>query len=486
MAYSKNPVVSTYDTKRFDFAISPHQRSGSLPDKDARVLNMMVEPLTAPTEENKRITIKSRPGLTSAYTVGTGAGRGCYYWVVSGVDYVISVCGSAVYTNGTSLSTLTTTTGPVGFTEFVSSTGVVTLVMVDGTKGYVFTSPTVAPTLITAVDFPSPHIPMPIFLDGYLFLAKRDTQDVYNSNLDDSALWTAGDFISAEMYPDKIVALSKNNNYLYAVGRTTIEYLYDAANATGSPLGRHESAVQQFGTVAPASVVQTDNEVVLLGNTGNGGYTVWTISGFKEKEISTAAIKGILLAEGAALVNATAYCIRVSSQKLYIVTLTSRTLVYSFATELWSEWASGTAGTSAFIGSHAAEGPNGTAYILDTSGGKVYAISETAFTDNGVAFLCQIVTNKYDFDTFNRKTMSRLSLIGDVPDSTGVDNTVTISWSDDDYKTWKPDRFLSFNYDFPTMAQLGNFRRRAFRFSYSLPHLLRLDGFEVDLNKGTQ
>lgn len=486
MAFTKNPVSSTYDTKRYDFAISPHQRSGSLPNKDARLLNMMVEPLTAPTEENKRITIKSRPGLTTAYTVGTGVGRGCYYWVVSGVGYVISVCGSAVYTNGTSLSTITTTTGKVGFTEFVSSTGAVTLVMVDGTKGYVFTSPTVAPTLITSMDFPSPHIPMPIFLDGYLFLAKTGTQDVYNSNLDDPALWTAGDFISAEMYPDKIVALSKNNNYLYAVGRTSIEYLYDAANATGSPLGRHESAVQQFGTVAYASVVQTDNEVILLGGTDNGGHTVWTISGFKEKEISTAAIKGILLAEGSALENATAFCIRVSSQKLYVVTLTSRTLVYSFTTELWSEWASGTAGTSAFLGNCAADGPNGTAHILDASGGKVYTISEGVYTDDGVAFLCQIVTNKYDFDTFNRKTMSRLSLIGDVPDSTGVDNTVLVSWTDDDYQTWSAARSLSFNYDYPSIAQLGNFRRRAFKFSYSLPHLIRLDGFEVDINKGVQ
>jgi len=486
MAFTKAPVSSTYDTKRFDFAISPHQRSGNLQNKDARLLNMMVEPLTAPTEENKRITVKSRPGLAAAYTVGSGVARGCYYWFVSGVGYVISVCGSSVYTNGTSLSTLTTSTGPVGFTEFVSSTGTVSLVMVDGTKGYVFSSPTVAPTAITAVDFPTPHVPMPIFMDGYLFLAKLNTEDVYNSNLDDPALWTAGDFISAEMYPDNIVALSKNNNYLYAVGNNSIEYLYDAANATGSPLGRHESAVQQFGTVAPASVVQTDNEVILLGETGNGGHTVWTVSGFKQKEIATATIKGILLVEGAALKTATAHCIRVSAQKLYIVTLTSRTLIYSFTTELWSEWASGATGTASFIGSHSSDGPNGAAYILDKSGGLVYSISEETFTDNGTPFLCEVTTNKYDFETFNRKTMSRLALIGDVPDSTSVDNTVLVSWTDDDYKTWSTARSLSFNYDYPKITQLGNFRRRAFKFSYSLPHLLRLDGFEVDINKGNQ
>ena len=486
MAFTKNPVSATYDTKRFDFAIAPQQRSGATPLKDARLLNMMIEPLVAMTDTNKRLFVKSRPGLSSAYTVNTGIARGIYYWVVSGVGYAITVCADKVYTNGTLLTTLTTTTGEVGFTEFVSSVGVVTLVMVDGTKGYVFTSPVVAPTAIVDADFPTPHIPMPIFMDGYLFLAKPNTQDIYNSNLDDPSLWTAGDYISAELYPDNIVAISKNNNYIYAIGGGSVEYFYDAATAVGSPLARHDSAAQQFGTLAPASVANTDNSVVLVGETGNGGHTVWTISGFKEKEIGTAAIKGILLTEGSALATAVAHCIRVSGQKLYILTLTSRTLVYSFDTETWSEWASGSTGTSAFIGSHATDGPNGAAFLLNRQGTTVYSVSEAYFTDAGAAFLCQITTPKYDFESFNKKFMSRLALIGDVPDPTGTDNSVIVQWSDDDYVTWSPSRTLSFNYDFPVMRQLGEFRRRAFRFSYPLPHLLRLEGFEVDYNKGSQ
>tara|TARA_R110000868_G_scaffold85636_2_gene240728 strand:- start:439 stop:1899 length:1461 start_codon:yes stop_codon:yes gene_type:complete len=485
MAFTKNPVSSTYDTKRLDFAISPQQRSGQLPNKDARMLNMMIEPLQAMTNANKRLFVKSRPGLDTAYSINTGIARGVYYWVINNVGYVITVCADKVYTDGVLVATLTTTTGEVGFTEFVSSTGTVTLVMVDGTKGYVFTNAVTAPTEITAVDFPTPHIPQPVFLDGYLFLAKQNTQDIYNSNLDDPALWTSGDYISAEMYPDTIVALSKNNNYIYAVGRTSLEYFFDEANATGSPLGRHDSAVQQFGTSAGGTVVGTDNEVILVGGTANGGYTVWTIAGFKEKEISIPAIRSILLAEGDALATAVAHCVRVGSQKLYVVTLTSRTIVYSFDNEMWSEWASGVDGTAAFIGSHATNGPNGAAYVLDRQGSKVYKMSEDYFTDAGTAFLCQITTPKQDFDTFNQKFMSRLSLIGDVPDDTGVDNNVTVQWSDDDYKTWSPARTISFNYGFPSIPQLGVFRRRAFRFQYILPHLLRLEGYEVDINKGS-
>jgi len=142
----------------------------------------------------------------------------------------------------------------------------------------------------------------------------------------------------------------------------------------------------------------------------------------------------------------------VSGQKLYIVTLTTVTLVYSFDSKMWSEWTSGADGSLAFIGSHAADGPNGMAYILGRTTGIVYTISEDHFTDGGTAFLCQIITPKYDFDMFNRKFMSRFNLIGDVPTTSGTGNIVQVAWSDDDYVTWSANRDLSFDYDFPSIA----------------------------------
>ncbi len=359
--------------------------------------------------------------------------------------------------------------------------------MLDGVNGYVFTAPNVIPTQITSPNFPTPHIPDPIFLDGYIFVAKRGTQDIYNSNLDDPLLWTPGDFISAEMYPDNIQALSKNNNYIYAIGVNSVEYFSDIGNATASPLGRHAAAVQQFGTPAPATVVQTEKEVILVGATGNGGNTVWTINGFQEVEIGIPAVKSILLFEGVNLQFATAYTVRVSGQKLYVLCLTTRTLVYSFDTRMWSEWASGPAGaTTAFRVSHATDGPFGYAYMQDNTNGVVYTLLEDSFDDNGTPFTCEIVTAKQDFGMISRKFASRLSIIGDVPDESGALNSVSIEWSDDDYVTWSTPRILTFNYDFPVITQLGSFRRRAFRIRYSLPRLFRIEGLEIDINKGSQ
>ena len=548
MPFTKNPSISTYDTKRENFVISPLQRSASSPNKDAIISNMLVEMVDSADKQNNKIFVKSRPGLSSVYSHTAGVGRGIYYWKVSGVGYIIYVIGNSVYSNGALLQTIGTSTGEVGFTEHVSSTGTNTLIMVDGTAGYFFTSPTVAATQMTAAvysawtastslpangvyrpvvsngftyrvtvagttgateptwpttagatvangsvtftcevyGFPTPHIPQPIVMDGYLFLAKAGTHDIYNSDLDSPTKWTPGDFISAEMYPDTIVSLSKNNNYIYAVGSSSVEYLYDAANATGSPLSKHDSAVQQFGAAASGAVVQTDKEVVLIGATDNGGHTVWAIEGFKSTEIGTPAVRSMLRAEGSSLSSAIGHCIRASGQKLYLIHLSTKSLCYSFDTKMWCLWTSGVTSNDNFLGTHSADGSNGMAYILGEASGKVYQISESYFTDDGAAFLCQIVTPKYDYDTMNRKFCARLSLVGDIPDSTGAGNIVQVSWSDDDYQSWVTNRDLSFDFDFPMIAQLGNFRRRAYRFQYSQPYLLRLEGFEVDINKGNQ
>jgi hypothetical protein len=481
MPFSKQPVVQTYETKRINLVSNPLQRNSNQ-NKDLRLLNVMVDIVKSPAGDQKKYYIKSRPGLSFARQPGiTGEARGLYYWVVSGVGYSVAVIGNKVYsssvTTTTLLATLSTSTGYCGFTEFVNSSGVVSLILLDGTNGYQITSPTSAATQITDADFPTPHIPQPVFLDGYLFVAKANSQDIYNSDLDDPTAWTSGNYISAEMYPDTIVGLSKNNNFVYAVGSSSVEYFYDNANATGTPLARQPSAVQQFGSSAMGSIVQTEKEVIFIGETSDGGHTVWTIDGFKETEIGIPAIKSALLQEGSALAN---------GQKLYIINLTNRTLVYSFDTKMWCEWSTNGGTFAGFIGS---DGPVGTAYALHPTNGKIYTLDETNFYDDAYPINCSITSEKQDFDAINRKFMHRFSIIGDIPSdpdgSIGTDNSIYISWSDDDYQTWSTPRALDMAADLPSIFQLGSFRRRAFRITYSLPHLFRIEGLEVDINKGS-
>jgi len=473
MAFTNDPVSKTQITKRFNFVGNQEQRDTN-PNKDQRYVNFIPEQTKGPDKQNSQWWLRTRGGLQSIFTLPLGTPRGIYYWDVPATG-VISVVDNSIYSNGTFVSTIATSTGKVGFTEFLSSTGIRTLVMVDGTNGYVFTANNAAPTLITSVDFPSPHIPNPIFMDGYLFLAKAGTQDVYNSNLDDPTLWAAGEYVSSEMFPDTIQGLSRNNNYIYAIGTNSVEFLYDAANATGSPLARHDSAVQQFGTPCRDSVLATDKEVIMVGQIGLGGLSVWTIDGFKEADIGIPALRFSLSAEGTAIANAIGYGLKIAGQKLYVLCLTSRTWVYSFESKLWFEWD--------FINRPLFSTDSNTGYPYVLLSGVVAKFTDESYTDLGQPIGVEIVTNKIDFDTIDRKRMDSIMLISDVPSV--ANQTIDVQWSDDDYQTWSTATTMILDTSRSVLYRLGIFRRRALRFTYNRPYTIRFEGMEITINKGS-
>ena len=535
MPFSKTPIQSTYETKRIAFITNPENRdSGS--DKDFHLTNMMVSVVKSPGEDGKRFFVKTRPGLYPYQAGAVGVGRALYWWSVPST--IVSVVGSDLYFGLTLLFSLTTGSGYVGITEHLDQDALRTLFVCDGNQGWVIkedgtyrkcvpdvwtashptaltasviatvgstgfaydcttagTTDTIEPTWPTTVGttvtdgtvvwtcreqaFPSPHVPQPIFLDGYMFLAKRGTQDVYNSQLNYPWKWDAGNFISAEMYADEVVSLAKNNNMIYAIGAQSIQFLYDNANPTGSPLLNNPGAVLQFGTPAMGTVVQTENEVILVGNTGNGGHSVWTIDGFKAKEISIPAVDSVL-DNDFLLSEATATCVRVAGQKLYILFTSTKTLVYSFTTNTWTEWQGPNYTT--FGAQYSSDFVSGSPIWLDKTNGIVYRQdAEGIYRDNNLPYHCRIMTPKLDFDSMNRKTMSRFSIVGDIPN---VAPQVTVTWSDDDYKTWSSWRTLDYNTDLPAIRQLGDFRRRAFKIDIVSDLMLRLEGIEVDINKG--
>lgn len=478
MAFTQNPVDKTQSTKRFSF-VGPMEQRNSSSAKDQRFVNWLPELTEGPAKENKQWWLRSRPGLTSIYSIANTVPRGMYFWNTSTFTKVMSLVGNSIYYDGTFLSTITTSTGTVGFCEFLDSTGVRKLILLDGTKGYVFTTYNAAPTEITDVDFPTPHIPNPVFMDGYLFVAKANTQDVYNSDLNDPLAWTSGDFLSAEMFPDTIQGLTRNNNYIYAVGQYSIEFFHDAANASGSPLARHDSAVQQFGTPAPDTIVATDNEVILVGQSGLGGRSVWTITGFKEVDIGVPTLRLALNAEGTNIPNAKAYCVKIGGQKHYVLCLTSRTFVYSFDTKLWTEWD--------FVNTpyYACDSNIGYPYVqVNTGSNTVIAkMDDAAVTDLGNTITCTITTSKLDFEVADRKRMDILVLLGDAPNGTS-NVPISVQWSDDDYQTWSTATTLNINPIYSYIYRLGMFRRRALKFTYTQPYALRLEGMEITINKG--
>lgn len=486
MAFTKTPTQSTYDTKRFPLAAQPQQRNGLDELKDQRLLNCYVEAVKAQVSDAKKLYIKKRPGLANIANPGLGIARGIIYEDTTKKHFM--VIGTRVFSwNGSTLVQITTVppaNTPVGFTVHLTTT--VSVVLLTGNQGYVINPVSDTFTQIVSGNFPVPHLIYPQSMDGYLFVVKADTADIYNSDLDDPISWSPGNFITAEMYPDYIVALTKNNNYIIAVGSGSMEYYYDLGNASGSPLQRNESAVQQFGTPAPNSVVQTEKEIILVGSTGNGGRTVWNVEGFKADEIGTEAVRLCLDALGDNIDTINAYCVRTAGHKMYVLRMPtlSRTWVYDWDSKLWSEWSSTVLGVQeAFMGLYAADSSNGSPLMLtDEDQTRLVSLNNDVYQDTTSPIQMQFTTLKLDFDNMNRKTCSRLALIGDWPLNTT--STITVDWSDDDYRTWSAPRTLQLSTNNPFIRRLGRFRRRALRFTHTDNVPVRLEFCEMDLNMG--
>lgn len=490
MAYTKTPTQDTYDTKRFPLVGMPMQRNGRDTLKDQRLLNCYAEQIKAQVTEAKKYYVKKRWGLHDQIAPNFGRSRGCIYDFNTNKLFYVFGSRLFVFDGTTTVQIFGSVAGgnkSVGFTIHLTTT--VSIVMLTGGEGYVINPFTNGITQITSGNFPVPHVPNPVSMDGYLFIAKLNTADIYNSDLDDPFTWTPGNFITAEMYPDYILALTKNNNYVIAVGSGSCEYFYDVGGATGSPLQRNPSVVLQVGTPAPETVVQTEKEVFMVGGTGNGGWTVWKLEGFNGEEVATEAVRNSLSILGPSILDCIAMCIRVDGHKFYVINLpaSNRTWVYDCDSKLWSEWSSqhpvnGT--QKVFKGRYAADSYLGFPFIMsDDANGIVMIMNDTTYTDSGFPIKMQFTTLKLDFDNMKRKGCSRTAVFGDWP----LDTTsqLGVEWSDDDYRTWSTMRFLQLSSNTPWVRRCGRFIRRALRFTHTDPTPLRLEGAEMDIDQGT-
>lgn len=473
------PQASTYTSETIPFMGSPQQRSSSSA-KDQRYVNFFPEMIYNGADE-KRYALKQRPGLAYFAATDAGTARGIYYWN----SHLYVVVGNKLYKDGSVFQTLGSSTGPVGFAEYQSDT-TVSLIVLDGTRGWVINS-SAAISQITDADFPTPHVPTPICMDGYLFVAKSNTADIYNCVINDPTNWGAGNFISAEMFPDVIVALTRQANYVVAVGSKTTEFFYDAGNPTGTPLARNAATFQAIGTPAAHTVAQNESTIMMVGQSSTGGRSVWVFKDYQPLEIATEPVKQSLDAEGVNLSFATAFCVRSEGHRFYVINLTARTWVFDLEEGIWHEWADAS-GTTRFNCDYVTDTIFGYSYAVDTSTGNVYYFKDNQANDeltSGVQtpITSIAITNKLDMGSMTRKFANQIVLICDQL-STAI--PITVQWSDDDYVTFNTGRTLSLNSTFINLQRMGYFRRRAYKFTYAGGVPWRLEGFRLDYNMGSR
>jgi len=326
--------------------------------------------------------------------------------------------------------------------------------------------------------FPTPHIPTPEFIDGYMLLPAYNSGDIYNSDVDNIYGWGGGNFVSAEMWPDVIVRLARQNNQLVAFGAQSTEFFYNAANASGSPFNRNEGTILQMGCCAPHAIYENERFLLFVGQSESGGRAVWMVEGFSPKKVSTESIERILDAAGSAIGTVKGFGLRTKGHLFYVINLAATTLVYDVEEKVWHEWSTNVATAhTTFTYNYQTDIGTGKSALLHNTDGYVYLLDPLVYQDNATAILADAYTQKYDGSTMNRKFMHNLNVVGD------LGSTYTIRWSDDDYVTWNS--FFTLSTTRPFISRLGSFRRRAFHIRHTANEDFRLEAIEFEVDVGT-
>jgi hypothetical protein len=481
VAFNKAPTQSTYQTKdvKLLMALDNRDQAGT---KDVIALNGFYDLIKdKTTNDNSYMFVKRDGTVEYPYEIPTANIRGMHYWEDQDKLYVayndrIAIITASTGVLVTTVVTFVSTTGEVGFTEFYYDTGSVKLVACDGLVLITIDSSNVVVTG-SDPDMPTPMRPHPVFIDGYLFLIKSGTSDIYNSDLNDPLAYTSGDFITAEMLPDTLIRISRLNNYLVAFGSASIEYFYDAANASGSPLNRNDTPIKQIGYLG--GLAAHANKLFFVGQTSHTEPEVFMIEDFKMESLDNPSLRRFIQPYS----TFSGCVISQGGHDFYILTVGTITYCMDLETGVWTRMAlkGGTTFPAKYSVNLPFTGVGNVSVMAVEDNTSLFYFDPDVYQDDGVNYTVTVQTDKQMFDTMHEKTMARVLVVADRP-TTSADLLVSIT--DDDYQTYSTPRAVDLNQEFPSLYRWGRFRKRAFKLDFTENAPLRMQHLEVDFNIG--
>lgn len=501
MAFTNSPQFNTYKTVDVNCNITMQARDGDPVANypDGRIVNMYYDPVKDMGQGGLLRAIKrdgmENSNMTLSKVLPTDTIRGFWYnidslalyWAVGNKVYSVVEDPQTPPTNREVL-TLGTTTGPVGFCSYFRSDGTQYVVITDGIECWLDDWATDTQTEITDVDFPTPHVPTPIYIDGYLLVIKEGTQEIYNSEPDDPFSWSVDNFIQAEVSSDPLVHIIKVRNYMVAMGTDSTEFFWDAGIATGSPFARNDSAVSDVGYITGGTFI--GHQYYFIGQDRKHNIGVFKLDGFKCERISNPVIDRLLQKYASSpddvnrpTLNKDGHCINMGGHNFYIFEtdpdLNDVTWVYDTQLNVWYEWLGADDEPVTIEASWMTY--NGVQYLALQGSNNIAQIIPEIYQDFGVNFTATYITGTQWFETYNWKVLHRLALKANQVSEAGS-ILVNISWSDDDGLSWSTPRTINLESASQYISRCGKFRRRAFRIDMTANAKFVLEGLKLDIN----
>lgn len=461
---------------RLPLVIEPQNRSDST-DKDSKLVNCYMEKQRAPSGEIE-YWIYKRPGIAEqSRPPGVNAvGSGIYNW--RGDIYSIFV--DKLYKNGVAIVGTVNNAG--GVYRFSSTLGATPkLQMGNGLAAYNYDT---AGGLVEIIDpdFPAPHVKGWAYLNGTTYAMDPDA-GIWGDDINDPVTWPADNVIIAQIEPDFGMALAKQLVYVIALKQWSTEVFYDAANATGSPLGRVEGAKANYGTVSDDSVQDVDGMLFWIGSSRSAATQIIRFANLKLDVISTPAIERLLQDVDFTLETVYSWQLSVDGHRHYVFTLVSLNLTLAFDIDesQWWQWTDEAGNYMPICASTFSAGNR--ALLQHVSNGRIYYASSTYTNDDGGAIIVDVVTPNWDAGVEARgKAVKRLVVIADQEAGSALE----IRTNDHDFEEpkWTQPRKVDLGQKLPCLDDLGVFNRRSHWFRHRSNTRLRLKAIEVQMDLG--
>jgi hypothetical protein len=303
---------------------------------------MNLYPEKVETQQGKQVGgFYTTPGQKFKQTL-TGSGTGAVTGPMRGIrscsnGFVVAVFGNQVQQisqNGvvTQLGKLNTSSGPVSIIDNGKQYAVF-----DNFQGWSYSAGTWA-QITTIPSFPG----IACMQDGFGVVGILNTNQFYQSNLNDLTTWQALAFSSADSEPSNIQAIVSIFRQLWIVKQKSIE-IWNNVGSNTFVFGRMQGAFVNTGSCAPYSVSCNADHVFWLGLSNEGDLTVYTNNGYSEQRISTHAIEYNLdqyqKLSSVGVSDAIGFCYTQAGHSFYVLTFPSAnaTWVYDLTTGWWHE-----------------------------------------------------------------------------------------------------------------------------------------------------
>lgn len=378
----------------------------SLPVTGQRRVNCYYE--IHPDGDKQQISVYGTPGETifTDLSAANGAVRGMrnvtalglLYLIVGNILYEVNNAGVA-----TNRGSVTPGTGYVPMTD-----NGLQLLILDGTKGWIFTFATHVLAQIASPNFPQ-NATTCDFDSGFFLVDNPAVNGEFQKSAGyDGTTWSATDLGIMYSNPNPLLWVYALAGTLIIFGTFVTEFWINQGTV-GFPYAPIKSATQPYGLGAKHSVAPLDNTLGFLGQNETGRVSVMSFNGSTAYRISTPDIDNII--NGFAIKSdAVAFGYVNDGHPFYQITFPNaqRTFLYDALTTLWSEVQTGVGATGRH-NCNIGTGFNGAFYVGDATVGKVYLLDPTSFTDNG-ATIPRVLQSRHVFDGYNTLGVDELYL----------------------------------------------------------------------------